>query len=109
MKDNKEMIDHLMEAIINLQTEEECEKFFSDLCSETEIQALKKRILIAKYIINGYTYREILEETNASTATISRIKNVITNEEESTLANILTRITDSNITVISTSSDQQSH
>ena len=87
----REMVDHLMEAIMTLRTTEECEKFFVDVCSADELKKIGRRVQIAKLITEGKTYRSILEETNASNITISRLKNVMA-KDDSVLAEVVKRI-----------------
>ncbi len=76
---------------MTLKTTEECEKFFVDICSADELTKISRRVQIAKLIIEGKTYRSILEETNASNITISRIKNVLS-KDDSVLAEVVKRI-----------------
>ena len=90
-KKEREMVDHLMEAIMTLRTTEECEKFFVDVCSADELKKIGRLVQIAKLIIEGKTYRSILEETNASNITISRLKNVMA-KDDSVLAEVVKRI-----------------
>lgn len=87
----REMVDHLMVAIMTLRTTEECEKFFVDVCSADELKKISRRVQIAKLITEGKTYRSILEETNASNITISRLKNVMA-DDDSVLAKVVKRI-----------------
>lgn len=70
--DDKNM-DFLMEAVLELRTKEECYKFFTDLCTVTELKAISQRLVVAKMLTDNRVYREIMEETKASTATISRV------------------------------------
>ena len=65
--------DELFKAILLLQDEEECYRFFDDICTIKEIQAISQRLYVAKLLSNHKTYNEIEELTNASTATISRV------------------------------------
>jgi TrpR-related protein YerC/YecD len=66
-------IGRLYEAILKLETPEECYRFFEDLCTIHEIQAMAQRLQVARMLRDGVTYHEIVERTGASTATISRI------------------------------------
>ena len=66
-------VDFLFEAILNLQSAEECYAFFEDLCTVTEIKALSQRIVVAKMLRDKKVYSDIVSETGASTATISRV------------------------------------
>ncbi len=63
----------MYEAILTLQTVEECKKFFDDLCTVTELMALEQRYQVASCLHNGMIYNDILAETGASSATISRV------------------------------------
>ena len=65
--------DDLFEAILKLENIEECYRFFEDICTVKEIQAISQRLEVAKLLKTNNTYNEIEEITGASTATISRI------------------------------------
>ncbi|MEW8973372.1 MAG: YerC/YecD family TrpR-related protein [Tissierellaceae bacterium] len=65
--------DDLFEAILQLDTLEECYRFFEDVCTIKEVQAIAQRLEVAKLLKANKTYNEIEDETGASTATISRI------------------------------------
>ena len=66
-------VDFLFEAILNLKTMEECYAFFDDLCTVQEIKAISQRIVVAKMLRDKKVYSDIVTETGASTATISRV------------------------------------
>ncbi|MGG0815036.1 YerC/YecD family TrpR-related protein [Paenibacillus alvei] len=70
-------IEQLLEAIIKLQSIEECYDFFEDLTTPKELQALSQRLEVAKMLLKGSTYMEIEAETGASTAIISRVKRTL--------------------------------
>lgn len=65
--------DRMYEAILSLQTVEECKKFFDDLCSISELMAMEQRFQVASCLDEGMIYNDILAETGASSATISRV------------------------------------
>jgi len=67
-------LDQLFEAVLSLNDIEECYRFFDDLCTINEIQALSQRLEVARMLREGKTYHKIETETGASTATISRVK-----------------------------------
>ena len=66
--------DMMYQAILSLQTMDECVQFFEDLCTMTELQALEQRFQVAWLLNQGMIYNDILQETGASSATISRVK-----------------------------------
>lgn len=69
--------DRFYEAILTLKTKEECDKFFSDACTPKEIETIAQRFVVAQLINEKKVYSEIIEETGASTATISRVNRAI--------------------------------
>ncbi|NLM21343.1 MAG: TrpR-like protein YerC/YecD [Peptococcaceae bacterium] len=66
--------DFLFEAILLLETKEECYRFFQDLATVAEIKALAQRLEVARMLEEDVTYSRIEELTGASSATISRVK-----------------------------------
>lgn len=66
-------LDFLFDCILALQSQEECYDFFEDLCTVTELQAISQRIVVAKMLSEKRVYSDIVKETGASTATISRV------------------------------------
>ena len=67
-------VDHLFDAILTLQTKEECYHFLEDLCTVNELLSLSQRFEVAAMLREHRTYLDIAEKTGASTATISRVK-----------------------------------
>lgn len=63
----------MYKAILTLKTVDECMAFFDDLCTVTEIQAMEQRYQVAVCLDKGMIYNDILAETGASSATISRV------------------------------------
>ena len=68
-----ENVDFLFKAILSLETTEECYDFFEDLCTVQELKTLSQRIVVAKMLSEKCVYTDIVEQTGASTATISRV------------------------------------
>ncbi|MFT3952240.1 MAG: YerC/YecD family TrpR-related protein [Oscillospiraceae bacterium] len=66
-------LDNLFDAILTLKTQEECYNFFEDLCTILELKALSQRFQVAKMLNEHHVYSDIVKETGASTATISRV------------------------------------
>lgn len=65
--------DRLFQAILNLETIEECYDFFEDICTIKEIQEISQRLEVAQMLGQNKSYQEISRLTGASTATISRV------------------------------------
>ena len=69
-----EELKRLYQAILSLETEEDCIDFFEDICTISELKALAQRLEVARMLDEGSIYEEIVSKTGASTATISRVK-----------------------------------
>lgn len=63
----------LYRAILLLETPEQCYDFFVDLCTVSEMRAMEQRFEVARLLDEGMIYNDILEQTGASSATISRV------------------------------------
>ena len=65
--------DLLIEALLSLESAEECAEFLEDVMTPKEMGDISQRILVAKMLSEQAVYSKIVEETGASTATISRV------------------------------------
>ncbi|MBP2649872.1 MAG: Trp operon repressor family protein [Firmicutes bacterium] len=68
------LTDQLFKAVQLLNSQEECYQFFEDITTVSELKALAQRLEVARMLKHGHTYEDIVEQTGASTATISRVK-----------------------------------
>ena len=76
-KPSKEASMALYEQIVKLQDVDTCLRFFQDLCSISELRAMEQRFDVAKLLYEGKVYTEIVEQTGASSATISRVNRAL--------------------------------
>ena len=67
------MLEYLVHSIMTLQDADECRNFLFDLCTESELLEMSRRLQAARMLKNGYIYADIAEQTGLSTATISRV------------------------------------
>lgn len=74
---NSENRQFLYEAILKLESLEECEAFFEDLCTVQELESISQRLVVAKLLTEDKVYTDIVERTGASTATISRVNRTL--------------------------------
>ena len=65
--------ENMYKAILTLKDVDECMKFFDDLCTVSELMAMEQRYQVARCLNDGMIYNDILAETGASSATISRV------------------------------------
>lgn len=76
-KGKRQDTKELFESILSLKTVKECELFFDDLCTVSELNALSQRISVAKMLRQNMVYSDIAAKTGASSATISRVARCI--------------------------------
>lgn len=74
--DNK-MTDDLYDLIASLKSREDCRALFSDMCTNKEIEQMAQRICAARLLIKGKTYNQVIEETDISSATLSRVSRCV--------------------------------
>ena len=74
--DNK-MTDDLYDLIASLKSREDCRALFSDMCTNKEIEQMAQQICAARLLIEGKTYNQVIEETDISSATLSRVSRCV--------------------------------
>ena len=84
----------LCKAFAMLENENEIHKFLEDLCTPQEIEAMSRRLMVAVMLKKGDVYTKIVEETGASTATISRVNKTLTYQSAGGYNIILDKITE---------------
>lgn len=70
---DKEYRENFYKAILSLETPEECDAFFQDVCTIKEFNDLIRRLEVAKMLSGGKVFNEISKETGMSSTTISRV------------------------------------
>lgn len=70
---HSDSIDRLFLSILNLETIDECYKYFEDICTVKELQDMAQRLETAILLDNGENYQKISEDVGISTATIGRV------------------------------------
>lgn len=63
----------LVKALLSLEDERECADFLEDIMTRKEMMDISQRLLVAKKLSEQVVYNKIVDETGASTATISRV------------------------------------
>ncbi|MFA5799752.1 MAG: YerC/YecD family TrpR-related protein [Candidatus Peribacteraceae bacterium] len=71
----------LCSAFLACKSEEEVSNFLRDVATLSEMQALSERFEVAKQLAQGVTYREIAQNTGASTTTVTRVAKFLENGE----------------------------
>ncbi len=73
MNFHSESMDRLFKSFLNLETVEECYRYFEDLCTIKELQDMSQRLDTAILLSKGMSYQKITEQIDISTATIGRV------------------------------------
>ena len=68
-----QVLDRLFEAVLGLETVEDCYHFFEDVCTINEVQDMAQRFEVATLLEQGMNYQQIAQQVGISTATISRV------------------------------------
>jgi TrpR-related protein YerC/YecD len=71
--------DAVFEAVISLETVDECRNFFKDLCTPAELQALVDRWQVVECLEKDLPYRKIHDLTGVSVTTIGRVARFLSN------------------------------
>ena len=76
-KTDESMLNELFELIASMENTEDCRMLFDDLCTINEIEQMAQRVRAAKLLIDGKTYNQVIEETDISSATLSRVSRCV--------------------------------
>ncbi len=76
-KTDESMMNELFELIASMENAEDCRLLFDDLCTINEIEQMAQRVRAAKLLIDGRTYNQVIEETDISSATLSRVSRCV--------------------------------
>ena len=75
--EKSEKITALYRLIADLNSVEECQMLFDDLCTHKEIEKMAERVHAAKLLLAGKTYNQVIAETDISSATLSRVSRCV--------------------------------
>ncbi len=77
-QERRSLEDRLFEAVLTLKNVEECRKFFTDLTTPAELEALADRWSVVGLLEDEVPYREIHDRTGVSVTTIGRVARFLT-------------------------------
>jgi TrpR-related protein YerC/YecD len=75
-------IEDLLETVLRLESLDEAERFFRDLCTLSELEAMGHRWQVAKLVDQGLPYHEVSRRTGASTTTVTRVAHWLRHGED---------------------------
>ena len=73
----QEKIDALYNVIVSLETREQCRELFDDLCTRKEIEKMAERLYVARLLMAGNTYSQVIAQSEISSATLSRVSRCV--------------------------------
>ncbi len=76
-KIDEQMTDDLYRLIVSVDNVDDCKALFEDLCTINEIEQMSQRVKAAKLLTEGKTYNQVTEETDISSATLSRVSRCV--------------------------------
>lgn len=71
-------LNFLFDLFLQVENKEECAALFDDLCTPNELAAMSQRAVVARMLTQKRVYSDIVSETGASTATVSRVNRSLT-------------------------------
>jgi TrpR-related protein YerC/YecD len=77
-----EEIEDLLRTVLRLESLDEAERFFRDLCTLSELEAMAHRWQVAKLVDQGLPYHEVSRRTGASTTTVTRVAHWLRHGED---------------------------
>ncbi len=77
MISDKQDIKELFSLILSLESTDDCELLFEDLCTAKELEQMAQRVKAAKLLLEGKTYNQVMEECEISSATLSRVSRCV--------------------------------
>ena len=77
MEQKAEKIRALYDLILRLDNMEDCAALFDDLCTKKEVEKMAERLHAAKLLLEGKTYNQVIQETDISSATLSRVSQCV--------------------------------
>ena len=73
----QEKIGALYDAIVSMESREQCQELFDDLCTRKEIEKMAERLFAAKLLLEGNTYNQVIAQSDISSATLSRVSRCV--------------------------------
>ncbi len=76
-KITQEMRKELYRLLASVDKAEDIEILLSDLCTDKEIEQMTQRVISAQLLMEGKTYQQVIERTDISSATLSRVSRCV--------------------------------
>lgn len=76
-KISDEMLEELYRLFAEIDNPDDFRLLLDDLCTYKEVEQMAGRIAAAKLFMEGKTYNQVIEATNISSATLSRVSRCV--------------------------------
>ena len=73
----KKDLNELYKTIVSIQSIDDCKDFLDDLCTYKEVEQFSQRLKAAKLLLEGKTYEQVIQDTDISSATLSRVSKCV--------------------------------
>ena len=73
----QERLEQLYELIASIEDPQTCRALFEDLCTAKELENMAERCWAARLLIEGNTYNQVMERSDISPATLSRVSRCV--------------------------------
>lgn len=73
----KKDLENLYKTIVSIKNIDDCKDFLDDLCTYKEVEQFSQRLKAAQLLLEGNTYEKVIEQTDISSATLSRVSRCI--------------------------------
>ena len=70
-------MEQLYQLITSINNIEDCRALFDDLCTIKEVENMAERCYAAKLLMEGNTYNQVMEQSDISSATLSRVSRCV--------------------------------
>ncbi|MBO5200959.1 MAG: TrpR-related protein YerC/YecD [Clostridia bacterium] len=71
------MLNELYELFARIDNPDDIRLLLEDLCTYKEVEQMAGRIAAARLFMEGKTYTQVIEATNISSATLSRVSRCV--------------------------------
>ena len=73
----QERLEQLYALISSIDDVQTCRDLFEDLCTARELETMAERCWAARLLMEGNTYNQVMERSDISTATLSRVSRCV--------------------------------
>ena len=75
--DKQERLERLYRLMVSIQDTDTCRALLEDLCTAKELENMAERCWAAKLLMEGCTYNQVMERSDISSATLSRVSRCV--------------------------------